>query len=70
VNNKRKRMLQDIKRFPFYYKICEACDNVNAKDTPFCIFCGNYRFDESIVRVSKRAEEMLTETEDPLEFLE
>ena len=63
-------MLQDIKRFPFYYKICEACDNVNAKDTPFCIFCGNYRFDESIVRVSKRAEEVLTETEDPLEFLE
>ena len=63
-------MLQDIKRFPFYYKICEACDNVNAKDTPFCIFCGNYRFDESIVQVSKRAEEMLTVDEDPINFLE
>jgi len=63
-------MLLDIKRFPFYYKICEACDNVNAKDSAFCIFCGNYRFDESIVQVSKRSEEMLTQEEDPLNFLE
>lgn len=63
-------MLQDIKRHPFYYKICEACDNVNSNDSPFCIFCNNYRFDESIVSVSKKADELLTKDEDPINFLE
>ena len=61
-------MIQDIKRYPFYYKLCEACDNVNSRDSAFCVFCGNYRFDESIVKVSKRADELLTKEEDPLNF--
>lgn|GEM_PF-5164350 len=66
MNNKQKRWIQDVKKHPFYYKLCEACDNVNAKESPFCVFCGNYRFDDSIVAISKKADAMLTEEEDLL----
>jgi len=68
VNNKRKRILLDVKMYPYFYKICEACDKLNPKETSFCAYCGNYRFETSIVKVSKRADELLTIEDEPIDF--
>lgn len=68
MNNKRKRILLDVKMYPYFYKICEACDKLNPKEAPFCAYCDNYRFEDSIVKVSKRAEELLTKVDDPIDF--
>jgi hypothetical protein len=61
-------MYQDIKKYPYFYKICEACDNMNPKESPFCMYCSNYRFEDNINKVSKRADELLTLEDDPLQF--
>lgn len=68
MNNHKKRILLNIKSFPYFYKICEACDKIVPKDSPFCLHCGNYRFEDSIVKVTNKAEELLTIEDDPLDL--
>jgi RNA polymerase subunit RPABC4/transcription elongation factor Spt4 len=66
LNAKRKRLIEDMKKYPYYYKICEACDAVNARDEAFCISCNSYRFEGNITKISERADQMLTILEEPL----
>jgi recombinational DNA repair protein RecR len=68
VSQQKKRIFQNIKTYPYFYKICEACDKIVSKESAFCLYCNNYRFKDSIVDVTKRAEELLTLENNPLDF--